>query len=115
MDEDQLAEFQQHLEERRGQLLASAQVNEEAAQTVELDQTRQGRLSRMDALQGQAMSIAANNRRKQELKNIEIALNRIEAGDYGYCLMCGNEIALKRLQFDLTATHCINCAEKLEQ
>ena len=115
MDEDQLTLFKKRLEERRGQLLVSAQVNEEATQTVELDQTRQGRLSRMDALQGQAMSIAANNRRKQELKNIEIALLRIEAGDYGYCQMCGNNIALQRLQFDLTVTHCIDCAEKLEQ
>ena len=114
MDEDQETAFRTRLEERKVQLLASAQVNEDAAKTVELDQTRQGRLSRMDALQGQAMSIAAKNRRELELKKIETALARIEEGDYGYCLQCGNEIAVKRLEFELTADHCISCAEKLE-
>ena len=96
------------------QLLEAAHVNEDAAQTVELDQTRQGRLSRMDALQGQAMSIAAKERRKLEMRKIENALARIDSGDYGYCQMCGEEIALKRLEFDLTAEHCISCAEQLE-
>ena len=43
---------------------------EQAAQTVELDQTRVGRLSRMDAMQAQAISIATNNRRKTELRQM---------------------------------------------
>ena len=51
---------------------------EEAAKTVELDQTRVGRLSRMDAMQAQAISIATNSRRKTELQRIAAALHRIE-------------------------------------
>lgn len=115
MNQEQQLSFRKRLEDRREQLLATARVNEDAAQTVELDQTRQGRLSRMDALQGQAMSIAAKQRRELELKKIELALARIEAEDYGYCQMCGEEIAVKRLEFDMTAEHCISCAEQLEQ
>ncbi|WP_455202575.1 TraR/DksA family transcriptional regulator [Kaarinaea lacus] len=107
--------FKKLLQARRRQLLETASISEDAAQTVELDQTRQGRLSRMDALQGQAMSLAAKQRRELELKKIESALARIEGGDFGYCQMCGDEIAVKRLEFDLTAEHCINCAEKLER
>lgn len=115
MDENQLTAFKKLLHERRSQLLETASISEDAAQTVELDQTRQGRLSRMDALQGQAMSLAAKKRRELELKKIETALARIEDGDFGCCQMCGDEIAVKRLEFDLTAKHCINCAEKLER
>ena len=68
----------------------------------------------MDALQGQAMSIAAKNRRELELKKLEVALARLEHGEYGDCQMCGKPILVKRLEFDLTVDHCISCAEKLE-
>lgn len=86
-----------------------------AAGTVELDQTRQGRLSRMDALQGQAMSQALNQRRNIELQKISNALRRIESGDYGYCVKCGGEIAPKRLALDPAAPLCLRCAEEAER
>lgn len=84
----------------------------EAAQTVTLDQSRVGRLSRMDALQAQAMSSEANRRRKIELQRIAAALRRIEEDDYGYCLSCGEPINPKRLEIDPAAPHCISCAEQ---
>jgi DnaK suppressor protein len=84
----------------------------EAASTVELDQTRVGRLSRMDALQGQAMSKATRQRRETELRRIAVALKRIESGDYGYCLECDEEIAPARLDIEPAAPLCINCASK---
>ena len=86
--------------------------SKEAASTVELDQTRVGRLSRMDALQGQAMSKATRQRRETELQRIATALSRIENGDYGYCLECDKEIAAARLEIDPAAPLCINCASK---
>lgn len=86
-----------------------------SANTVELDQTRQGRLSRMDALQQQAMSQETNRRREQELQRITAALARIESGDYGYCVTCGQEIDFGRLEINPTATQCIRCAEKAVQ
>ena len=82
----------------------------EARRTVELDQTRVGRLSRMDALQVQAMSVETNRRRKVELQQIEAALARIEEGDFGYCVSCGEAIAPKRLAHNPTTPVCIECA-----
>lgn len=79
---------------------------------VELDQTRVGRLSRMDAIQQQAMALEADRRRTIELHRIDAALKRIEDGEYGYCLQCGGEIAAKRLDLDPTAPLCINCARE---
>lgn len=87
---------------------------EQAAETVELDQARVGRLSRMDAMQAQAISIATNSRRNIELRRIAAALQRIEDGEYGCCLACDEPIAPGRLEIDPAATLCIECAEKNE-
>lgn len=88
-------------------------IGNAAAEIVELDQTRMGRLSRMDALQGQAMSKEAKRRRELEMQKIGSALQRIEAGDYGYCVSCDELISLGRLEVDPSASLCIECAEKL--
>jgi DnaK suppressor protein len=78
--------------------------------TVELDQQSVGRLSRMDALQRQAMAEASERARAIELQKINAALQRIDDGEYGYCLECGEEIAAKRIAVDPAASHCIKCA-----
>jgi DnaK suppressor protein len=96
---------------RREELLRLVDSSAEARRTVELDQSRVGRLSRMDALQSQAMSVETDRRRKVELQQIEAAFGRIEGGDYGYCLSCGEAIAPKRLALNPTAPVCIECAE----
>ncbi len=86
----------------------------EAQQVVELDQARVGRLSRMDALQAQAMSLATGRRRLQHLQKIDAALGRIKEGDFGDCLGCGEPVNPKRLAADPTVTLCISCAQALE-
>jgi DnaK suppressor protein len=105
-----LEHFRTLLLARRETLLTDADTD--AAATVELDQTRQGRLSRMDALQQQAMAAATGQRRTAELARIDAALTRIDSGDYGLCLGCDEEIAPARLEIDPAATRCIRCADK---
>lgn len=78
--------------------------------TVELDQTSVGRLSRMDAIQGQAMAEAVKGRRDQEVMRIEAALGRITEDEYGYCLNCGDDIDEKRLDLDPSISLCNKCA-----
>lgn len=96
---------------RRDELRRLAESAEESRRPVELDQSRVGRLSRMDALQDQAMALETERRRQAELKLIEAALARIKDGDFGYCLSCGEAIAPRRLDLDPTAGLCIDCAE----
>ena len=114
MNDRELKLLKAQLLRSQAQLMSDEQVGKEAASIVELDQGKVGRLSRMDALQGQAMSQAINQRRELELEKITVALKRLENGDYGYCVQCEEEIALKRLQFDPAASLCIDCANKLE-
>lgn len=101
--------------ELRRELESVAETAEESSQTVELDQARVGRLSRMDAMQAQAMSQATVRRRELMLQKIAAALLRIDDGDYGNCLSCDDPIAEQRLDFDPTATLCIDCANKAER
>lgn len=79
---------------------------------VELDQQSVGRLSRVDALQGQALAQASDQRRQARKVALELALRRLEAGGFGECLDCGEGIALKRLEVDPAAALCISCAQR---
>ncbi len=87
----------------------------QASAPVELDQSRVGRLSRMDAMQAQAMSRAADERRRLELQQIETALARLAAGSFGDCVSCGEAIAASRLELAPANPLCLDCAERLER
>ncbi|MFN4141210.1 TraR/DksA family transcriptional regulator [Aestuariivirga sp.] len=84
--------------------------SEESRKPVELDQASVGRLSRMDAMQHQAMAMATQRQRQNDLLRIRAALRRIEEGEYGYCSVCGGEIAAARLELDPATPTCIHCA-----
>lgn len=85
-------------------------LGQEAGAPVELDQVAVGRLSRMDAMQQQAMAQAAERARRRDLIRIEMAERRIAEGEYGYCEECGEAIAAKRLDIDPMAERCVRCA-----
>ena len=112
MNEADLQRLTARLNERREEILAESGLGKEERKPVELDQTSVGRLSRMDAMQNQAMAQATERRRQSELLRIEAAFERLETDDYGYCLTCGNDIAVKRLEVDPSASVCIVCAER---
>ena len=106
--------MKRRLIEQRDALLEVSEISTKAAETVELDQTRVGRVSRMDALQAQAMAQESNRRRQLTLQRIDSALQRIEADNYGDCTACGEPIMSKRLEADPGALLCIGCASKAE-
>lgn len=102
--------FKSLLIARRDDLLALNESAKDGERPVELDQQSVGRLSRMDALQMQSMSLATRQRREDELKRIERALSLIGGGEYGYCVTCGEEISKKRLELDPSILNCVKCA-----
>ncbi len=83
-----------------------------AAAVVELDQTRVGRLSRMDAMQSQAMSAAAQQRQRARIVSLKLAIKRLDSDDYGDCLSCGEPIDPRRLDYDPAVARCIGCQEE---
>jgi len=114
LSDKDLSQIKSLLLKHKAELHEADETGEQAEKIVELDQTRVGRLSRMDAMQAQAMSLETGRRRRQHLLDIEAALERISDNDYGDCFECGELIRLARLQADPTARLCIACAEALE-
>ena len=102
--------FSDLIRRRLAEIDEENQLGEAGQATVTLDQQSVGRLSRMDALQNQAMANAQRARRDQEAQMLRLALSRIGDGEYGYCEDCGEEIAKGRLELNLVAIRCVNCA-----
>ncbi|TPG12958.1 TraR/DksA family transcriptional regulator [Sphingomonas koreensis] len=109
--------YRQKLLDRRAELRREDELAAADRAPVALDQESVGRLSRIDAMQFQAMAMAQQRRRQAEqiaidaaLKRIDAALKRIDADEYGYCLTCGDEIAEARLLNAPAVTQCIDCA-----
>jgi len=103
-------EARQALIARAASLDAEDRANTEARDPVTLQQDSVGRLSRMDAMQQQAMAQATERRRAQERLRIKAALARIDEGEWGYCGRCGEAIAAARLAHDPSVAVCVGCA-----
>ena len=106
-----LKRFKKRLKDARDELLVLETLTKDGRKPVELDQTQQGRLSRMDAIQLQEMALEQNRRREFEIKRIDAALKRIEDGEFGFCNNCGENIPLKRLEVSPSTPLCVDCAE----
>ena len=107
-----LPAMKQLLDAREAELEKLIRSGADNRTDTELDQQRIGRLSRMDAMQQQAMDDETHRRRERELVRVKAALQRLVTGDYGYCTACDEEIAPRRLQNDPSAMLCIGCASK---
>ena len=111
----QTGAYRQQLQALLDGLVEQAEMAGDSADVVELDQSRVGRLSRMDALQAQAMSRETRRRRSEHLGAVRSALARIDSGEYGDCVECGAPIPTGRLDIDPAAALCLACAEASER
>jgi DnaK suppressor protein len=111
VEESDIDKFRERLLQLKSELEGRQDTSRESTKPVELDQASVGRLSRMDAMQGQQMAQEAARRRQRQLTRIEGALRRIANGEYGYCFVCGREIDVRRLSTDPAITRCVGCVE----
>lgn len=109
-----IEQLRQWLVNQQQQLQALVDHTADDTQPVTLDQQSVGRVSRIDAIQQQQMAIASQQQARLRLRKVELALRRIENGDYGNCLECGETIAPSRLQAQPFAALCIGCQQSFE-
>jgi DnaK suppressor protein len=114
LSETDLQQFKSQLIKQRIEVIKAVETGLQSEETVELDQARVGRLSRMDAMQAQAMSRETGRRLRKHLVEIDTALKRIMDGGYGDCFECGEPIKPGRLAANPATRLCIACAEELE-
>ncbi|MDA0338957.1 MAG: TraR/DksA family transcriptional regulator [Proteobacteria bacterium] len=102
--------IRERLNAELAELRMTSTSSAESRKAVSLDQQSVGRLSRMDAMQQQNMAMASEKRRQQRIQRIEGAINRLDDGDYGWCVTCGEDIEPRRLEADPTSPTCTGCA-----
>jgi DnaK suppressor protein len=112
--EEDHAAVEARLHARRAELHEAAAAHQDSRRPVQLDQTRIGRLSRMDAIQEQAMAIELERRRELELARLDAALERLAEGGYGECVTCGEPIEPRRLELDPAIALCFGCARRAD-
>lgn len=109
---DQVAELRAIIEDELRVLQRSMRISEETRAPVTLDQSSVGRLSRMDAIQSQAMQQGLHERELGRLGALESALRRIDEGSYGSCETCGELIPFGRLLVLPEARTCATCGPR---
>ena len=109
-DTDLAARYRPRLLAEAADLRAASDSTAPVRKPVTLDQQSVGRLSRMDAMQQQAMAAAQEGRRSARLGAIDAALKRLDDGEFGWCAACGDFIGTKRLDLDPVLMRCVDCA-----
>jgi DnaK suppressor protein len=69
-----------------------------------------GRISRMDAINNKTVNDDALRKAEVKLKNLKVALTKIDDPDFGKCFKCRNEIPLGRILLLPHTVSCVNCA-----
>ena len=110
LNEQQFTELHQALLTLRKELQQLLENSSDGAQPVSLDEPI-GRLSRMDAMQQQSMARARLGRLRTRIQAVSAAIRRLDAGDYGECLRCGEDIEGRRLQARPESTLCLSCQQ----
>jgi DnaK suppressor protein len=108
---EQLIELREELERELTRLRRSMRISEESIQPVELDQSAVGRLSRVGAMQSQAMQEGLQERQLTRYAGLEAAGRRMDEGTFGVCSECGADIPFGRLLVALESRTCTGCSE----
>ena len=64
----------------------------------------------MDARQLHEMALEQERQREIEIQRIDAARKRIDEGEHGYRVSCGEDIEEKRLANDPALPLCVDCA-----
>ena len=104
----QIDEIREELRRSLARLERSVRTNGNG-RTPDLDQSAVGRLSRIEALQNQGMTQNIKERERVQLEQVLKALERLDAGTFGYCTDCRNPIRFERLLVFPEALNCAAC------
>lgn len=111
MDANQLQDARDQLLELRHELELGLSTRSAADDSITPDNAI-GRLTRMEAIQAQSISSAGKERARKRLKQVKVALERVEDGSYGTCATCDDEIAPGRLEIMPETRLCTKCAAR---
>jgi RNA polymerase-binding protein DksA len=113
MKQQLVQELADELRRRRSVLLLEGGNKDIAPEIVDERESEIEESAQVDRLTQVATHLEARDQRL--LNEIETALDRVDAGEYGECEHCGEDIGVARLRALPTATLCIDCAKEFER
>ena len=105
--------LQQREQQLRQELAAAHQEQEQQAEDAE-DMPPEPDANQTHETADREVRYAEAVSDQQELQDVRAALQRLDDGSYGECVVCGKAIAVPRLQAFPSAKRCIQCQTKLE-
>jgi len=108
------AELKKMLEVRRAAIEGQVQQKIRAFRDTASAETLRPPADLSDDPAQEDLDFALVEMQAQMLENITAALARLQAGDYGICHECEEEIHEKRLRALPFATRCLSCQESAE-
>jgi DnaK suppressor protein len=113
MGERQLAYFRSKLVAWKEDLLRSAR---DTLGTLREEHVREADLAdRAASVTDWSIELRARDRQRKLISKIDAALRRIDEGEYGYCEVTGEPIALARLEARPIATMTVDAQERHER
>lgn len=114
MDKKRLKQYEAKLIEQRNALLGMVERTEDYGREADREISQDPADKASNSYTKELLFSQSTNERNT-LKLIEEAIERVENGDYGDCMNCGNEIQPKRLDAIPWAPYCRDCQELVEQ
>lgn len=114
MDKRKAKTYRDRLMDRRVGLVGQVQAAEAYSRERDAEATQDPADMAANAYTKELMMSMSTNDR-QLLESIDAALARIEAGQYGKCIHCGEPILDKRLEAVPWARHCLRCQDLNER
>ncbi len=110
-----IASLRRRLLERRRRLVESHRnTNRDIEQLQDAPKDPEFEESAQLALAEYTLERLTDSQRREAIQ-IDAALGRMDAGEYGVCEDCGGEISLERLRALPFATRCTDCAQEIEK
>ena len=114
MQDSELNYFKETLESRNSQIVKNINgVNDELDQLNSLELNDEGDYASVN--NNSMVESVIVHQQEQELGEINVALAKIENGEYGTCAMCEDDIGFQRLKVKPHAAYCIDCREIVEK
>lgn len=114
MDKRRLKTFRDRLLERREGLVGIVEQAEMSSRERDSEATQDPADMAANAYNKELMVSMSENDRKL-LTMIDEALTRIEEGEFGECIRCGEPILERRLEAIPWARYCLNCQDLFEK
>ena len=114
LSQKDLKRFKKSLEDSRKAIIENARKTMEEESNFDTDDLPD-EIDQASSEYAQSMAFRLRDREKFLLAKIDKALARIEAGTFGICEKCEEEISMKRLEARPETTLCIRCKEDQER